>query len=59
MGSRLERRVLRMESATGIRHKRIRMIWKGAPLPDDLAEDERLLIIGWEGDDCDPPRLDA
>ena len=50
MGSRLERRVGRVEMAAGIRHRRIRMIWKGAPLPDDLAEDERLLIVGWEDD---------
>ena len=59
MGSRLERRVLRMESAAGIRHRRVRMIWKGSPLPDDLAEDERLLIVGWEDGDFDPPKFDA
>lgn len=59
MGSRLERRVLHMETAAGIRYKRIRMIWKGDPLPDDLSEDERLLIVGWEDEDCAPPRLDA
>ena len=48
MGSRLERRVGRVEMAAGIRHRRVRMIWKGDPLPDDLSEDERLLIVGWE-----------
>lgn len=46
MGSRLERRVRRVEMAAGIHHRRIRMIWKGAPLPDDLPEDERLIIVG-------------
>ena len=59
MGSRLERRVGRVEMAAGIRDRRIRMIWAGDPLPDDLSEDERLLIIGWEDDDIAPRRLDA
>lgn len=59
MGSRLERRVGRVEMATGIRYRRVRMIWEGDPLPDDLSPDERLIIIGWEGDDCTPQRLDA
>ena len=59
MGSRLERRIGRVEMAAGIRHRRVRMIWKGAPLPDDLSEDERLLIVRWEDDDCPPPLFDA
>jgi hypothetical protein len=45
--------------AAGIRDKRIQMIWKGNPLPDDLSEDERLLIVGWEDDNSAPGRLDA
>ena len=56
MGSRLARRIERVEMAAGIRHWRIRMIWKGDPLPDDLAEDERLLIVGWDDDESVGPR---
>ena len=59
MGSRLERRVGRAEMAAGIRHKRIRLVWQGDPLPDDLTENDRLVIVGWEGDDSAPERLDA
>ena len=59
MGSRLERRMGRAEMAAGIRHKRIRLVWVGNPLPDDLTENDRLVIIGWEGDFDTPPRSDA
>ena len=59
MGSRLERRLGRAEMAAGIRHKRIRVVWEGDPWPGDLSENDRLVIVGWGGDDDAPPRLDA